>query len=316
MTRPTTRAPDVQHMVHSRQVAADPAVVYDLVADVGRWPVLFGPTLHVEVLERTARDERFRLWALVGGEARAWTSRRELDPDERRIEFVQERTQAPIASMGGTWRFRPEPGGTTRVELEHSFRASGDDPGTVADLRAAVDRNSEDELGALARLAELGQPLDDLVFAFDDVVHLPVPPGEAYAFVHDAERWPERLPHVGRVEVRTPQPDVQEMEMETLTSDGQRHTTRSIRLCFPEELIVYKQLGPPTLLLGHSGAWRFAPGDDGGAAVTARHMVAVDPAMVETVLGPDSTLADAHRYLRDALGANSRATLARAGQAP
>jgi aromatase len=47
--------------------------------------------------------------------------------------------------------------------------------------------------------------------------------------------------------------------------------------------------------------------------VTARHLVAVDPGAVERVLGPGTTLDDARTYLRDALGANSRATLAAAG---
>ena len=312
-TRATSGAP--QRMAHSRRVAAPAEVLYDLVADVGRWPVLFGPTLHVDVLERSPADERFRLWAMVGGEAKCWTSRRSLDPEGRHIGFEQERSQAPIASMGGAWSFRSMPDGTTEVVLDHHFTAVGDDPGTLQRLGEAVDRNSEEELRALERLAVLGPSPDELVLAFEDVVPLPLAPADVYAFVHDADRWPERLPHVGRVELREPQSDVQDMEMDTVTADGDRHTTRSIRVCFPHERIVYKQLVPPALLLGHSGAWTFAPGPDGGALVTARHMVAVDPAKVEAVLGAGRTLADARAHLRDVLGANSRATLAHAGRA-
>jgi aromatase len=315
MTARATKGPQLQRTVHSQRVAASPQVLYDLVADVGRWPVLLGPTLHVDVLERTPHDERFRLWALVGGDAKTWTSRRTLDPEQRRIGFEQERTQPPIASMGGVWRFRSLDDGGTEMLLEHSFTAVGDDPGTLEHLSAAVDRNSEDELAALGRLAELGHPLDELVFAFEDVVPLPVSAKAAYDFVYHSELWSERLPHVGRVVLHEPQPQVQDMEMDTVTSEGSRHTTRSIRICFPDERIVYKQLVPPALLLGHSGAWSFASGPDGGAVVTARHMVAIDPTKVETVLGAGSTLADARTYLRDALGANSRATLTHAGQA-
>jgi aromatase len=307
-------------MLHTHRAAVDPQVLYDLVADVTRWPVLFGPTLHVDVLERSATGERFRLWALVGGEAKSWTSRRTFDPDERRITFEQEQTQAPIASMGGAWRFRSRVDGTTDVELEHMFTAVGadDDPGAADRLGEAVDRNSQEELANLARLAELG-PADELVFGFEDVMPLPVPAAEAYDFVNRADLWPDRLPHVGRVELTESQPGVQDMEMDTVTSEGSRHTTRSIRLCFPSERIVYKQLVPPALLLGHSGSWAFAPAahPDGsgapGAVVTARHTVAIDPGKVEPVLGPGRTLDDARTYLRDALGANSRATLSHAG---
>jgi aromatase len=316
MSAPATPADRREHAVHTCRVDAAPQLVYGLVADVTRWPVLFGPTLHVEVIERGDGTERFRLWALVGGEARTWTSRRRLDPGRLRIDFEQERTQPPIASMGGRWQFRAIPDGTTEVVLEHDFAAAGDDPAAGERLAAAVDRNSTDELAALGRLAELGHPPDDLVFAFEDVVTLPVAPQDAYSFIDRAERWPERLPHVGRVVLKEPQPGVQDMEMDTVTSEGSRHTTRSIRLCFPGDGIVYKQLVPPALLLGHAGAWRFAPSPDGpGTVVTARHQVAVDPTKVEGVLGAGRTVDDARAWLRDALGANSRATLAHAGRA-
>lgn len=304
-----------QHMVHRRSVGAPREVLYDLASDVTRWPVLFGPTLHVDVIERDAGGERFHLWAMVGDEARTWTSRRSLDPDRFEITFEQERTEPPIAAMGGRWRFLPRPGNRTEVVLEHEFAAADGDRETVERLNAAVDRNSDDELAALGRLAELGHVPDDLVDSFEDVVELPVPAADAFSFILRSDLWPDRIPHVGRVVLREPQPGVQDMEMDTITSDGSHHTTRSIRVCYPEERIVYKQLVPPVLLLGHSGAWSFAAGPGAGVAVTARHMVAIDPTKVESVLGARRTLADARAYLRDALGTNSRATLAHAGRA-
>lgn len=103
---------------------------------------------------------------------------------------------------------------------------------------------------------------------------------------------------------------VQDMTMETVTTDGGTHTTRSIRLCVPARSIVYKQLVPPALLSGHCGAWTF--GED---TVTARHTVAIDPARVEEVLGKGATVADARTHLREVLGANSRATLRHAAAA-
>lgn len=304
--------PTEHRTVHTRVVAAPPDVLYGLVADVTRWPVIFGPTVHVEHLERGDRSERFRLWALVNGAVASWTSHRRLDPDARRVEFRQEVSTPPIASMGGDWQFHERADGGTDVVLGHHFTVLDDDAEGVAWVDAALDRNSESELAALGRVAELGHPVDEVVLSFGDVVPVAGTAAAAFEFVDRADLWPERLPHVGRLVLTEEVSGVQHMEMDTVTRDGHTHTTSSVRLCFPPARIVYKQLVPPRLLLGHSGAWEFAEGPDGAAVVAARHTVAIDPAAVEAVLGEGKTLADARDHVRAALGANSKATLAHA----
>lgn len=312
--------------VHSRVVSAPAEVAYDLVADVSRWPVIFEPSVHVQHLERGAHNERFRLWASVNREVKTWTSRRELDPRLLTIGFRQERTQPPFATMGGEWVFRPVSKRRTEVTLTHRFSAVDGD--ALASVTAAVDHNSDKELAALGRLAQLGHPVADLVCSFTDTVRLSGSAAEAYRFVDRSDEWPARLPHVRRVELRRqpaagsdaadaelPDFEIQDMEMDTVTGDGSSHTTRSIRLCFPDRHIVYKQLVPPALLFGHSGAWRFTE-EPGGAVATATHTIAINPAAVPDVLGSGSTIADAKAYLRAALGANSRATLLHAGAVP
>ncbi|MCP3759033.1 aromatase/cyclase [Streptomyces sp. TBY4] len=309
-----------RHTRHSLISTAPPQALYDLAADVGRWPSVFAPSVAAHHLERGELSERFRLWASVGGEVKTWVSRRALDPFNLRIRFDQEVSAPPIASMGGEWIFESLPGGGTEIVLLHDFTAVDDDPAATDWINAALDRNSPVELAALARIAELaaglGADVGDLVFSFSDTVDLECSPEEAYAFVHRADLWPERLPHVRRVELTEDAAGVQEMEMDTVTADGSAHTTRSVRICVPGERIAYKQLVPPRLLLGHSGVWRFGgSGAGAGARVTAEHTVAIDPAAVREVLGEQATLADARRYLREVLGANSRTTLATAGRA-
>jgi aromatase len=293
-------------MSHTKVVQASPEVVYALVADVTRWPVIFEPSVLVRHLHRGPDEERFRLWAAVGGVVRNWTSRRVLDPGQRRIVFEQERSQAPIASMGGGWSFREICPGATKVTLDHHFTVvDGVDPEQVA---ASVDRNSETELAALARIAELGCPVEEVIHTFSDTVTLHCSAAEVYDFVYHSERWPEQVPHVGRVELTEDSEGVQLMEMDTVTAGELPHTTKSIRVCFPGQRIDYKQLVPPAILFGHSGAWEFAEGPD-GALVTARHTVAINPAAAREVLGAATDLADARAYLTEALSANSRTTL-------
>ncbi|MFD7450303.1 SRPBCC family protein [Kitasatospora sp. NPDC059827] len=294
---------------HRRTVAAPPAALYELVADVTRWPAVFGPTVHVQHLEHTGDRERFRIWAVLNGAVSNWTSRRVLDPVTRRIDFRQEVSRAPVASMGGSWEFLELPGGHTEVVLRHAFTAVDDDPEQAEWITRAVDRNSPSELGALARVAELGHPVDEVVFSFTDEVALTVGAAEAFAFVDRADRWAELLPHVDEVALEEPEPGVQRLEMVTRTADGATHRTASWRVRQEPEWIAYKQSTPPALLLGHSGLWTFGTDAQGRPVATARHTVAVDPAAVPAVLGPGSTLADARAHLREALGGNSLRTL-------
>jgi aromatase len=299
-------------LVHRHVADAPAATLYGLVADVSRWPVVFGPSLYVEHLERGERDERFRLWATVAGEVKTWTSRRTLDEEDLRITFRQERSQSPIASMGGSWTFHPLSDHRTEIVLTHEFTATAGGQ-VLDDLSAAVDRNSTEELAALARIAELGHPPEEVVYSFEDTFEFDGAAEDGYAFIHRSDLWPDRLPHVDRVVLREDVPGVQDMEMDTVTADGSTHTTKSVRICFPHQRIVYKQLLPPALLFGHSGAWSFEDRPEGGAVITARHTVAINPAAVATILGPDVTLPDARRYVREALGGNGKSTMAHAG---
>jgi ribosome-associated toxin RatA of RatAB toxin-antitoxin module len=305
-------------MTHTRVIAAPAGEVYRLVADVTAWPVIFGPTVHVELRERDEREERFQLWALVGGDVATWVSRRALDPRARRITFRQERSHPPVTAMSGSWAFLPRTDGRTEVVLDHTFSVTEDDPGAVDRIGAAVDANSTSELAALARIAELGHPVGQVIDTFGDTVVLDARLGDVYDFVHRSDLWPARLPHVSRVDLTEDASGVQHMEMDTVVADGTTHTTRSIRVCAPNAAIAYKQLLPPKILLGHSGRWTFRGRGDGDGVprveVTAEHTVAIDPEAALAELGGRGGLVEARRYVREALGGNGRATLAHAGR--
>lgn len=299
----------VRDMEHSRLVQAPADRLYALVADVSRWPVLLEPCVLARRVELLGDYERIEVWAQTNDVVTSWVSRRTLDPVHRRVTFAQERTAAPVAAMSGEWSFHPEGEQRTRIRLTHRFAAVDDDAGALDWIAAAVERNSERELAALGSFAELGYPVDRLVFSFSDRVALPAHAlAEAYHFVYRADLWPERLPHVSRVTTVEEPVGVQRMEMDTVTSDGRVHTTRSVRLCFPDTRVVYKQTVLPALLSGHSGTWDFEAGPE-DAAIVSRHTVAIDPTAVERVLGAGTTLAAAREYVRETLGANSRATM-------
>ncbi|MFI5807653.1 aromatase/cyclase [Streptomyces sp. NPDC051561] len=307
---------------HSVAVAAPPDAVYRLVADVSGWPQIFGPTVHVDVLREapeTGGEQLLRIWATAAGQVRNWTSRRVLDPAARTVGFRQVVCAAPVAAMGGEWRIEAD-GEGSRVELLHDYRAVDDDPQAEELIAQAIDRNSNAELGALKATAELGAARAQLHFTFHDSVTVSgADPGDVFAFLDQAGRWPERLPHVARLDLIEDTTDsqavVQHMDMDTRGGDGSTHNTVSTRISFPDRReIVYKQSRVPAAMTGHTGRWTIVPDVDGTFEVTSWHTVTLDPQGVRTLLGPDVTLDEARALVRRTLGANSSATLRHAAE--
>ncbi|HEU5472968.1 MAG TPA: aromatase/cyclase [Actinophytocola sp.] len=299
---------DLREVQHEVTVAAPGAAVFRLLAEVGNWPRIFPPTVYVEALERGHDQERIRIWATANGTVKNWTSVRRLDPADLRIEFHQEVTAPPVAAMSGTWVVEPLGEGRSRVRLLHHYRAVDDDPDSLRWIDEAVDRNSRSELAALRTNLELAHGSAELTFSFVDTVRVAGPASAVYEFVAAADRWPERLPHVASVRLDEESPGVQCLEMDTLAPDGSVHTTRSYRVCFPHHRIAYKQVVLPALLTMHTGYWTFTDGADGTTAAS-QHTVVLNAENIPRILGTDATVADARDYVRNALSANSRATL-------
>ena len=149
----------------------------------------------------------------------------------------------------------------------------------------------------------------ELMTTFEDSVQVNGSAKDVYDFINEADRWPERLPHVARVRFEEPVPGLQTLEMDTTARDGSAHTTTSVRVCFPPRKIVYKQIRLPALMNLHVGQWTVTDGE-AGVTATSSHTVAVNPASIAAILGPDAAVGDAQAYLRAALSTNSLATLA------
>lgn len=296
---------------HKISVSAPASVVFTLIADAANWPRIFPPSVHLEFLSKNGSEESFRIWAMANGEVKSWTSRRHLDSARKAIRFEQERSQPPVASMGGEWLVEPEPGGGCLVRLTHDFKAVGDDPANVAWIRRAIDSNSESELAALAAAAERRDTGTGLELSFSDSVRVDGLAADVYDFIYDAKLWEQRLPHVTRLVLREDVPGIQIFEMDTQAADGGVHTTRSARVCFPVQKIVYKQLQPPALMSVHTGEWVIEP-TAGGCVVTAFHKVVIKPGAITRVLGEQATVKDARAFIRKALGHNSTMTMTRA----
>jgi aromatase len=299
---------ELRQAEHTITVPAPAADVYRLVAEIENWPRIFPPTVHADYVERSGQQERIELWATANDDVKNWTSRRVLDPANLRIEFRQEVSAPPVASMGGTWLMEPVSAARCRVRLRHDYRAIDDDPGSLAWIEQAVDRNSQSELAALKANVER---TDGRLFSFADTVRIGGSAKDAYDFLNEAQLWQERLPHVTRVDLQEKTPGLQILEMDTRAPDGTTHTTKSVRVCFPHRAIVYKQVTLPALMTLHNGRWSLVEDGD-GVLVTSEHTVAINTANIAKVLGDSAGLAEAREFATKALSANSRATLGHA----
>ncbi|MFC8076482.1 aromatase/cyclase [Streptomyces sp. NPDC057307] len=301
---------NVRHVRHEVSVRAPAAEVYRLIEEVWNWPELFPPTIHVEHLERDGAQERIRIWATANGQGKSWTSRRTLDPAALRIDFRQEVSSPPVASMGGAWIISPVSDEESLVELLHDYRAVGDDPDSLAWIDEAVDRNSRSELAALKAGIELNVH-EDRTMSFEDSIHIEGSAQDVYDFLNEAGLWEQRLPHVARVSLTEETPGLQVLEMDTRAKDGSTHTTRSFRVCLAPGRILYKQVTLPPLLALHTGRWSIEEHEDGVTA-TSQHTVVIDPANIAAVPGAGGSLAGAKEFARQVLGTNSLATLGHA----
>ncbi|MER5898982.1 aromatase/cyclase [Streptomyces mirabilis] len=302
----TTR--EVEHEI---TIAAPAPAVYRLLAEVTNWPRIFPPTIHVDRVEHDGCQERIRIWATANGEAKNWTSRRELDPEALRITFRQEVTAPPVAAMGGTWIIEPLGENASRVRLLHDYRAVDDDPHDLLWIDEAVDKNSRSELAALKKNVEFAHAAEEVTFSFEDTVYVDGSAKDVYAFINEANLWSERLPHVATVRLEEDTVGLQTLEMDTRAKDGSVHTTKSYRVTFPHQRIAYKQVTLPALMTLHTGHWTFQDTDQGVAA-TSQHTVTLNTDNIESILGCGATVADAREYVHTALSTNSRATLTHA----
>jgi len=255
--------------------------------------------------------ERLRIWATADGRLNNWISSRVLDPDFMWIDFRQEVSPPPVASMRGSWVIEPVSETESRIWLLHHYRAVNDDPVDLARIDQAVDSNSRTELAALKAYVERLTASADLTFSFEDSVQINGSATDVFTFINEAGRWVERLPHVAAVRLEEGTPGLQTLEMDTRAKDGSTHTTKSYRVCLPPHKIAYKQVTLPPVMSLHTGYWSFQDNPTGVLA-SSQHTVVLNPDNIVRFLAEDAGITTTKELVQSSLSANSRATLGHA----
>lgn len=296
------------HVSHHIEVDAPAERVLNLLVDASRWPLILGPTLHVDYLAKTPTDERLHIWARANDDVRSWESHRHIDADAWTVDFEQVTPAPPAAAMSGCWTVEPGEELATRLVLAHSYAAIDDDPAGLQWIAEATDRNSTAELQAMKTVAESLGAFEEATFTFEDEIPVDGSADDVYTFLFEGEAWPERLAHVSEVRLSYHDHDVQGLGMDTVAPDGSTHTTHSYRVCQRPHAIAYKQTETPPLMHAHTGLWTIRTQRE-GVSVASRHSVTINREAIAAVLGPTADLDDARDYVRSALSANSMKTL-------
>ncbi|TGA99665.1 SRPBCC family protein [Streptomyces sp. MZ04] len=288
---------------HRVRVSAPAGVVYAVLAEGAKLPLYCSHSVHVECLESDGGHERLRMWSLVEGQVKSWSTWRHLDQVERRLEVRRTGPNAPQGS-GCVLTIRARGPHETVLGLSYS-------PDHLPDKEwspRVVDLGIRAQLAQLKSFAERWTRLDDLVLSFEDSIRVSGPAELAYDFLYRAGSWSDVVPGVARVALTEESPGVQLMTLDRLTEDGS-HTAAAVRICFPHAgRIVYKHTTPFPLLASHTGEWSVVP-DETGTTITSKQVVVLREEDIAAVLGRGADLADARRHVREMLGRDSMTLL-------
>ncbi|GGJ44505.1 aromatase/cyclase [Streptomyces brasiliensis] len=290
---------------HTVPVAAPAGVVYGVLADAARWPVLLSSHVHVERLDFDGDTEHLREWEVTGGGVRASRTRRVLDARSRVIEFEQRYAPGPGAWAAGAWSVEAQDTGRCLLTLRQDLPRDGS-TGTAGEVEAQV----RGRLERVRRVAEQWETFDELLLSFEDGVLVNGPAELVYDFLYRAGEWAETVPHVDWTSVSEDQPGVQLAVMDTCAGQtGEPARVEAVRLCFPHAgRIVFKDTRVPGPIAAHAGEWYLLPTESGVRAGCVHHVL-LGQEDVARALGEDATLADARRQVREWLGRASTEAL-------
>ncbi|MGL5829027.1 MAG: aromatase/cyclase, partial [Angustibacter sp.] len=215
---------------HSIDIDMSAAGVYSRLVQVSNWPDMFEPTIHACELSREDNLQTIQIWATAQGEPKTWVSERQLNPVARTIEFHQTACAPPVAQMSGRWQVHARSAERCTVDLEHEYRAEGDDPDSLEWIAGAVDANSTSELAALKVACERDLDDDAAPFTFSDQVEAEADPSLIFSFLERGDEWVNRLDHVAEVQFKEYPGDLQFLGMRTMTPDRGSHLTESFRI--------------------------------------------------------------------------------------
>lgn len=296
--------------IHEVAVGVPAEKVYALLADLGNWPRIFRPFVHLEVLGSAGGFQRVGMWSVAGDRVEHWSALRRLDDAALRIDFRPERMAPPLTRMERSWTVEPNTADSCAVRLTHTYEVADGDRDAAESVRAAVDTVAQSETAAVKKAAENEARSPGLLLVVTDRVDIAASAEAVHDALYSVERWTGFLPHVVRVDVGQDIGGLQMVEMDTRERDGSLLTLRTARVGLPPLAICYKQLLLPPIGSSHHVRWTVTPSAAGtGVSVTSEQVVVIDESGIPDFPGEGREVDKARQFAQRELSAKVRLIL-------
>ncbi len=301
--------------MHSIEINADISRVYEMCANVLKWPEYFPPCKKARIISENDNIQIIEITARSNETEFTWQSERKLYPDSYRIDFHQSKPSPLVKYMQGTWRVITLNKGVL-LTLEHVFEVKDEVAGLVENVDnkddalefmfRTIENNSKQELGSIKQILEK-EGLGKLEAIFKNGIEINATAEQVFNLLYNVQEWPQLLPHCKKINMLYEDGHNQEFEMTVIGAQDKLEVMRSIRHGHANNLIEYFQPSLPPALKRHEGKWLITETEH-GIYLEAWHSITLSEEGVKNFWG-DLAMEQALKYVEQAIERNSMTTM-------
>ncbi|BBB90954.1 MAG TPA: SRPBCC family protein [Methylomusa anaerophila] len=301
--------------MHAVEINADLETVYDMCANVLKWPEYFPPCKQAKIISEKDNVQVIEITAQSNETEFTWQSERILYPGSYRIDFRQSRPGPLVKYMQGVWRAIKLNKGVL-LTLEHAFEVKDSVEGLVENvsnkeealrfMHRTIENNSKQELGSIKRILEKAG-LGEAEAIFSSGIEIKTTAGQVYNLLYNVQEWPKLLPHCQKITMLYEDGRNQEFEMTVTGAQDKTEVMRSIRHGYANNIIEYFQPSLPPALQRHEGKW-IITGTENGVHLEAWHSITLLKEGVRKLWG-EMEMEKALKIVQQAIDRNSMTTM-------
>jgi len=301
--------------IHSIEINADIDSVYEMCANVLKWPEYFPPCKKARIISEKENVQVIEITAESNETEFTWQSERKLYPDTYSIDFQQSKPSPLVKYMQGVWQmFKLNKG--TLLTLEHAFEVKDDVEGIVENVRSkeealqfmhrTIENNSRKELSSIKKILE-SVGLGKAEAIFSSGIEIKATAEQVFNLLYNVQDWPQILPHCKKIKMIYEDGRNQEFEMTVIGAQENLEVMRSIRHGYANTTIEYFQPSLPPALQRHEGKWIITEAEN-GVYLEAWHSIALSEEGVRKLWG-EIKMEKAVQLVQQAIEKNSMITM-------